>query len=65
MPWPFSVTTVPGWVPAGTSTLSSPSRVATVTRAPSAAAGAATSTTVTRSLPSRRKRSSSFTRTST
>ena len=58
MPCPRSVTTVPGWVPAATSSSSSPSSVGTVTVVPRAAAGADTSTTVTRSLPSRRKRSS-------
>src|SRR5215211_5687481 len=65
IPRPRRVTTVPGCVPARTSTSSSPSSVGTVTDAPSAAAGAGTSTTVTRSLPSRRKRSSSATPTST
>ena len=59
IPRPRSVITVPGWVPAGTSISSSPSSVGTLTVVPSAAAGAGTSTTLTRSLPSRRKRSSS------
>src|SRR4051794_14463429 len=65
IPLPRRVTTVPGCVPAGTSTCSSPSRVGTLTVVPSAAAGAGTSTTDTRSLPSRTKRSSSATLTST
>src|SRR5215212_7973283 len=65
IPFPRSVTTVPGWVPAGTSIRSSPSSVGTLTVVPSAAAGAGTSTTLTRSAPSRTKRSSSATRTST
>ena len=40
MPLPRRVTTVPGWVPAGTSICSSPSSVGTLTLVPSAAAGA-------------------------
>src|SRR5271166_123877 len=65
MPSRRSVSTSPGWVPAGSSMLAEPSSVGTSRVAPSAANGAATSSTVIRSSPSRTKRGSSRTRTST
>ena len=65
MPRPFIVIVSPGWVPVGTSNGTSPSSVGTWIVVPSAASGAATSTTVTRSSRSRMKRSSSLTRTTT
>src|SRR5439155_14707649 len=64
-PRPRSVTVSPGCTPAGSSISVAPSSVGTSTRVPSAAAGAGTSTAVTRSWPSRTKRSSWRTCTST
>src|SRR6185312_7623080 len=65
MPLPRRISTEPGCVPGSISTSSSPSSVGTVILVPSAASGAARSMTVTRSLPSRTKRSSGATRTTT
>src|SRR5579884_2510481 len=61
MPRPRSTSTSCGCVPAGISSSTGPSIDGTSTVVPSAASGAATSTTVTRSSPSRRNRGSSRT----
>ena len=64
-PWPLRVRTSPGCVPGGSSMEACPSSVGTSSLAPSAASGAGTSSAVMRSSPSRTKRVSSLTRTST
>ncbi len=65
MPCPRSVTVSPGCAPARTSISASLVSVGTLTRAPRASCGKLTGTSVCRSAPSRSKRSSSWTRSTT
>ncbi len=61
IPLPRSASISWGWVPAGISSSTGPSSVGTSRVVPSAASGAATSTAVSRSSPSRTNRGSSVT----